>query len=330
MQEAARNLRTAERFLLAPPLAARFGTAQVAVCDISANGARFRHDADVEAGAKSILQILSDGRTINLEAVVVWTQPDPQFAGKFLSGARTYGPPEVLQGILAQLQTSRRTTRIEELRSTERFYVLPALPGQYGGRPVTIEDLSARGARIELPVEPPRGSVATLQFAVPESDLEVSVAGQVVWTSLKAITGASLRSFRAGLQIGEKPELLRLAIARLCDLNRAALDMHSLRLKLKVLRARARQLAPTMPQLEAAGIPAEQYLLIQGVREELRLNPEEALHWYRRARLIINDPATRAAAPPIANHPDALAVWEYLDRSVDPSIVSRAFEIPKG
>ena len=63
------------------------------------------------------------------------------------------------------------------------------------------------------------------------------------------------------------------------------------------------------------------------MREELRLNPEEAMHWYRRARIIINDPATRAAAPPIADHPDALAVWEYLDRSVDPSIVSRAFEM---
>ena len=327
MHEAARNLRTAERFLLAPPLAARFGAADVAVCDISAKGARFRHDAPLETGAKAMLQILAEGRAIPLEATVVWTQPDAQFVGKFLSGVRTYGPPEMLQGLLAQLQTSRRTHRIEELRSTDRFYVVPALAGEYGGRPIVIEDLSARGARIALPVEPARGSAATLRFAVPESEIEVSVSGEVVWTSLKAITGASLRSFRAGLQIGETPELLRLAIARLCELNRAALDMHSLRLKVKVLRARARQLAPTMPQLDAAGIPAEQYLLIQGVREELRLNPEEALHWYRRARMIINDPATRAAAPPIASHPDALAVWEYLDRSVDPTIVSRAFEL---
>ena len=327
MHEAARNLRQAERFLLAPPLAAKFGTAPVAVCDISAKGARFRHDRQVETGAKAILQIASDGRAVNLEAVVVWTQPDPQFVGKFLSGVRTYGPPEVLQSLLAQLQTSKRTNRIEELRSTDRFYVVPALAGYYDGRPVLIEDLSARGARIEMPVEPPRGSTATLTFAVPESAIEVSVSGQVVWTSLKAITGAALRSYRAGLLVTEKSELMRLAIGRLCELNRAALDMHSLRLKLRILRARARQLAPEYPQLEAAGIPAEQYLLIQGVREELRLNPEEAMHWYRRARLIINDPATRAAAPPIAAHPDALAVWEYLDRSVDPSIVSRAFSL---
>ena len=330
MHETARNLRTAERFLLAPPLSATFGGAPVAVCDISASGARFRHEGSLDAGAKSLLKIAVEGRPspVTLEAVVVWTQPDPMFAGKYLAGVRTFGPAEVLQSLLVQLQTSNRTNRIEELRSTERFFVAPALAAHYDGSPVQVEDLSARGARIELPVEPRRGSVGMLTFSVPQSEIEVSVPGQIVWTSLKAITGSAQRVYRAGLLISEKAELLRLAIAHLCEINRAALDTHSLRLKLKILRARARQLAPQYPQIEAAGIPAEQYLLIQGVREELRHNPEEAMHWYRRARMIINDPATRAAAPPIASHPDALAVWEYLDRSIDPSIVGRAFELP--
>jgi hypothetical protein len=44
--------------------------------------------------------------------------------------------------------------------------------------------------------------------------------------------------------------------------------------------------------------------------------------------MVINDPVTRTVAPPIANHPDALAVWEYLDRSIDPTVVGRAFELP--
>lgn len=327
MHESSRNLRTAERFLLAPPLAATFGAAPVAVCDISAKGARFRHDRALEAGAKAVLQIAGGAGPVSLEATVVWTQPDPGFVGKFLSGVRTYGSAETMQSLLAHLQTSNRTHRIEELRSTDRFYVVPSFEAMFGGRPVLIEDLSARGARIEAPMEPRRASAAALQFAVPASDLEVIVNAQVVWTSLKAITGASQKRFRAGLLIAEKADLMRLAIGRLCEMGRAALDMHSLRLKLKVLRARARQLAPSYPQIEAAGIPAEQYLLIQGVREELRLNPDEAMHWYRRARLVIADPATREVAPSIAHHPDALAVWEYLDRSIDPSIVSRAFEL---
>lgn len=328
MHEAARNLRQAERYLLAPPLAARFGAATVAVCDISASGARFRHQDAVEAGSKAILQIASEARAVNLEAVVVWTQPDREQPGRFVSGVRTYGPPEVTQSLLAQLQTSSRTSRIEELRSTDRFHVVPALAATYGGVSVTIDDLSARGARIEVAQELVCGSSSVLQFGVPGTGVEVTVPGQVMWTSLKSVAGGSAPRYRAGLLIREKTELMRLAIGTLCDLNRAAPDMHSLRLKLRVIRARARQLAPDMPQIEAAGIPAEQYLLIQGVREELRLNPEEAMHWYHRARMTISDPATRTLAPPIADHPDALAVWEYLERSVDPSIVSRAFRLP--
>ena len=72
---------------------------------------------------------------------------------------------------------------------------------------------------------------------------------------------------------------------------------------------------------------SRQLIEIQSKLAELRLNPDEAMHWYRRARLVIADPATREVAPSIAHHPDALAVWEYLDRSIDPSIVSRAFEL---
>ena len=53
------------------------------------------------------------------------------------------------------------------------------------------------------------------------------------------------------------------------------------------------------------------------------------MQWYRRARTLIKDPATRSAAPAIADHADALEVWEYLDRSIDPSIIGRAFQLPR-
>ena len=154
--------------------------------------------------------------------------------------------------------------------------------------------------------------------------MKIEVAATVAWSALK---GVNPLRYRNGLAIAEKSEQLRLAIGQLCESGRAALDTHSLSLKLKILRARARQLAPSYRTLGDSGVPAEQYLLVQGVREELRLNPDAAMHWYRRARVTIADPATRAAAPAIADHPDALAVWEYLDRSVDPSIIGRAFQL---
>lgn len=320
-ESAARNLRTAERFLLAPPIAGVFGSADVAISDISARGARFRHTRPLETGSKGILKLPVDGRPmpVSLEAVIVWTHADSAQAGRFESGVRTYGSPALVQSLLAQLQTSKRSNRIEELRQSDRFLVNPPFDATFDGRPALVEDLSAHGARIAVPELLSVGRSATFQV------LQAAVTGKVVWSAAKSVGFAS---FRAGLLIDDRPELLRLVIGQLCDMNRATLDTRSLTLKLKILRARARQLAPSLQAIEASGLPAEQYLLIQGVREELRLNPEEAQHWYRRARITIADPAIRNIAPPIASHPDALAVWEYLDRSVDPTIVSRAFALP--
>jgi hypothetical protein len=326
-ETAARNLRTAERYLLLPPLPATFASASVAISDISAKGARFRHEQPLEMGAKSILQLSlqESSGPVTLEAVVVWTQADSNVPGRYVSGVRTYGTAETVDLLLMHLQASNRSNRIEELRASDRFIVKPSLAGTYGQQKVEIDNLSARGARIATPEELPAGFCGELRFRIAPEEGEVVITARVAWSGVKSV--AEEPRYRAGLAIAERPELLRLIIAQLCDRDQAALDTQSLRLKLKVLRARARQLAPAFGAIEASGIPAEQYLLIQGVREELRLNPEEAMHWYRRARITIADPAIREMAPPIANHPDALAVWEYLDRSVDPTIVGRAFEL---
>jgi hypothetical protein len=319
-EAAARNLRTAERFLLEPPLTAQFGGSPVAVCDISAKGARFRHGQPLEMGQKSVLRLSIEGRPtpLTLEAVVVWTQLDAVIKGKFVSGVRTYASPELVDGMLAHLRQTRRANRIEDLRSTDRFDLSPLLDAEWNGFAVRIENLSARGARIDTPNQLAAGTTGKLRF------MNIEVAATVAWSALK---GVSPSRYRNGLAIAEKSEQLRLAIGQLCEVGRASLDTHSLSLKLKILRARARQLAPSYRTLDDSGVPAEQYLLVQGVREELRLNPNEAMHWYRRARITIADPATRATAPAIADHPDALAVWEYLDRSIDASIIGRAFQL---
>src|SRR2546423_12734731 len=171
LEASARNLRTAERFLLAPPLAAQFGASSVAVCDISAKGARFRHDVPLETGNKSVLKVPVEGRPspFSLEAVVVWTQADTALPGRFVSGVRTYAAPELVNSLLAQLHESNRSNRIEELRSTDRFYVVPSLEAKYGAHPVLVEDLSARGARIDT-AEELREQTSTLTFKVPMTD----------------------------------------------------------------------------------------------------------------------------------------------------------------
>ena len=327
-EASARNLRTSERFLLVPPLAASFGALPVAICDISARGARFRHDQPLEVGKKAPLKVRMEGTPmpISLEGVVIWTQMDPA-SRKFETGVRTYGSPEAVATLIAQLLASKRSYRIEELRASDRFFLIPPLHGYFAAKEVSINNISARGARIETTAEMTKGMAQPLAFRIPDSSHDVVVSATVVWTSVKAISGSDVRTYHAGLSVSDKHEMMRLAIGQLCEDGHAVLDTTSLTLKLRIIRARARTFAPSYKAIEESGISAEQYLLIQGVREELRLNPEEAMHWYRRARLVINDPSTRKAAPSIVNHPDALAVWEYLDRSVDATIVGRAFDI---
>src|SRR5437588_9201458 len=127
-EAAARSLRTAERFLIAPALNGRFASAPVLVSDISVKGARFRHENAVEMGQKSLLQIAIDGLPpTNLEAVVVWTKADPLASGHCMTGVRTYVEPNVVDSVLTHLQGMKRTSRIEELRSTDRFDLSPSL-----------------------------------------------------------------------------------------------------------------------------------------------------------------------------------------------------------
>ena len=321
----ARNLRTSERYLIAPALSAQFGTTPVFVRDISAKGARFTHAKFLEMGSKAMLQMTIDERSapFSVEATVVWTEADPEFTGRMVSGVRTYAQPEAISGFLKKLQATNRTTRIEELRASDRFYVNPAVEAQWNSQPVSLEDLCARGARINSRALLAAGTAGVLRLTQPE----IEVQTHVVWSNVKAVDPLKHRS---GLTVDGKGDQMRLAIGRLSESGRAALDTRSLALKLKIIRARARQLAPSHRDVENSGVPAEQYILVQCVREELRLNPEEALHWYRRARLLIKDPNTRSSAPAIADHPDALAVWEYLDRSIDPSIIGRTFQLPTG
>src|SRR5438045_6420385 len=151
IEAAARNLRTSWRFLLEPPIFAQFGASPVAVCDISAKGARFRHGQPVEMGQKSVLRLAIEGRPapLTLEAVVVWTQFDTATKTHYVSGVRTYASAELVDGMLGHLRQTRRASRIEDLRSTDRFDLSPLLDGTWNGFAVRMENLSARGARIE-------------------------------------------------------------------------------------------------------------------------------------------------------------------------------------
>lgn len=70
--------------------------------------------------------------------------------------------------------------------------------------------------------------------------------------------------------------------------------------------------------------PPDQILLVQHARERLRANPEEALKWYNRGKFAL---AEGGGNPdPIPNREEVLAVWEYLERTIDVNTIVQVFE----
>jgi len=309
---------------------ATFGGVAVAITDLSIKGARFTHQAPIEAGSKSALKLTLEGRPapVSLDSMVVWTQvEESEREGKrFVSGIRTYASPETVSRLLRELHEQQRSSRIEEFRAIDRFIIASPIEGEFSpvGR-AQIHDLSARGARIESSSPLPKDAAGMLRFGVPRSNLEIALQARVVWCHVKRLGSPTENRYRMGLSIQEKPELLRSAIGHLCELSLATLDTHSLELKLKIMAARARKDASEYQAILASGIPPEQFLLVESVREELRANPEEAIHWHQKARGGAKDAELRKIAGPIADHREAMAVWEYLDRTIDPSVIARSF-----
>jgi len=68
-------------------------------------------------------------------------------------------------------------------------------------------------------------------------------------------------------------------------------------------------------------IPSDQILLVQHARERLRANPEEALKWYNRAKFALAEGGGNF--DPMPNREEVLAVWEYLERTIDVGRSSR-------
>jgi len=53
--------------------------------------------------------------------------------------------------------------------------------------------------------------------------------------------------------------------------------------------------------------------------------PEEAQKWYQRAKYAITHGATNVEIEHIHNREEVLAVWEYLERSLDIPTIAAAF-----
>ncbi|MFA6955257.1 MAG: PilZ domain-containing protein [Thermoanaerobaculia bacterium] len=321
----------AERFLLLPPLEAEFGSHRVVIGDISVSGVRLRHGEPVESGRKAMLRFRLEGESapIVLECEVVWTQASlsADLNERHVSGVRFHADRHLIERVVDRLTKSGRSHRVRERRFSDRFLVDQGLDGELEHVGVVrILDLASKGARVETPRPIEAGTSGIFRFPIPKSTFEVRAKAEVVWCRLWALWGPDEFHYHAGLRITERPELLRLAIGQLTELKHAVKDTSSLKLKLKI--ARAEQVGPAVEvDTVEDSIPGSEYFqLVQSVRALLAIPSEDSRYWHDLAARTVTMEDIRARTGPITGKLDQIAVWEYLDRTLDPSIVALAFE----
>jgi hypothetical protein len=207
------------------------------------------------------------------------------------------------------------TPDVRDLRETERFIASRPIAGRFGRIDVTIWDLAERGIQIEH-AEPMKIATTGL-VAFKLDEMTVTIPGIVIWSRLSQTpdeTGRLL--YRSGIRLEANIDLVASAINRLAGSGRIARDTASLDRKRKKLQKREQELrARPVTQIlhTTRETPPDLVLLVQHARDRLRENPDEATKWYNRARFSVPEDSFSH----VPHREELLAVWEYLERSVE-------------
>ena len=312
------------RHLVEPPIDCRFGNTSALLTDISVSGARLCHWSGLEGGAKSNLELdLGGGNAVTFEALVVWSHTvSNQMCGDYTSGLKMIAEPAAVGAVIETMVRKGLTKKIAENRRSNRFLVNIPIDGRVEQHNVRICDLSSTGARIESSEKLPTGERLEFSFELPKSDLLIAITVEVVWSYLTAIWSETESRYSSGIRAVENPGMMRAAIGHLSDLRFAEKDVKSLALKSRLENYQiSREEADDALDRESGG----RISLVRGIRSALKRRDVDSERWFERARTVAQQPDIRGMAGPIASDLEALAVWEFLDRSIDPSLVVLGF-----
>jgi hypothetical protein len=216
---------------------------------------------------------------------------------------------------------------VRELRTVERFVVAEPLLGSFGAAAVALLDICEHGVQIEHAQPLRLATRARLWFK--RGEVAASVQAAVVWSRLSKTPNAEGKLlYRSGVAIEGDDGSFADALQMLALRGVVRRDSDSLDRKRQQLLAKesARSGRPIVkivhPDHE---VPGDQLLLVQHARAQLKMNPDEAQKWYNRARFAIDEDGAHFAGDSVRHREEVLAVWEYLERSIDLATIVRIF-----
>ena len=207
---------------------------------------------------------------------------------------------------------------VDEERSEQRFTILRRIEGVLGNVDFMLCDIGESGVHLQHASPIRLGSMASMHFALADAALSVDLPGFVVWS--RFTSPSETRPYHSGVRVDDPGRLLGRAVESLRGLRALRLDEESMARKRKALEAKAR--ARQAPRLRQTGhaprIPDDVILLVKQARQRLQGNSDEMVRWFNRARFSLNEVGGQ-----IHERDDVLAVWEYLERSVELAIIAR-------
>ena len=234
-----RDLRTVPRYFLTPSVPGFANGRAVRVVDLSNKGARIELVEPFQPGEDVYLVVVFEQGEITVPATVLWCEIDAllmeNIHDRYLAGLAFAQTSAAVTELLDTLCGRDLAVRIEDFRDHDRYRVTAPLTASFGDlSPVSVLDLSVRGARVASEGKLGVGTGANLRFQVDDESGPVDVYGKIMWTA-PAVTGGS----HAGLLITDHDERLRQAIHRLCIRGEARIDLDSLRRKFDQLRSQS-------------------------------------------------------------------------------------------
>lgn len=216
----------------------------------------------------------------------------------------------------------------EELRGCQRYRLDQPVVVQFGTISAALRDTSEKGVQIEH-AEPVKLGIAS-ELRLPQNPQLPPLRAKVIWSRLSKTPDASGKYlYETGVTFTEESDANRRLLEWVIRHHGARADESSLKRKREASAARAshRNARPTMRPLvqrEQPEISTDTILLIQHARRQLKSRPDEAVKWYNRAKF-----SGTTGEDLHVNREDILAVWEYLERSIDVEVIASVFEQQK-
>jgi len=208
-----------------------------------------------------------------------------------------------------------KTPDVPDSRGAERFIASNPIEGRFGRTDVTIWDLAESGLQMEHAEPLKIATKGPVAFKLDE--ITVTVPGIVIWSHLSKTVDAHGRLlYRSGVRLEADIELFASAVNRLAGSGRIRRDTASLERKRKKQVERDQELRarPVVQLLHGAPGPSpDMVLLVLHARDRLRENANDAIKWYNRAKFSISEDSFSH----VHHREEVLAVWEYLERSID-------------